>query len=138
VRTAASPLVRQTALGLIIAVSVAGGLLVSGGQAAGPAADPELALVLRFMAALKALMAAAMASAILWRLQEPVSLPRFAFYGLASAAMSAGPGLIWTTAAIGWGAMLLHGGLVGAAVLLWRDPVIAQRLAALVRRRRQV
>jgi len=46
------------------------------------------------------------------------------------------PGLIWGLAHILLGAVLLHGGLIAMAVLIWRDPTTRARLSEIVARRR--
>ena len=88
------------------------------------------------MAALKLLFAGAAAAAVLWRLGAPISATRWAGYALAAAAAWAGPGLIWGLAHIALGALLLHGGLIATAVLVWRDPATRARLSEIVARRR--
>jgi hypothetical protein len=50
--------------------------------------------------------------------------------------MAAGPVLIWGMVQVGAGALLLHAGLLASLLLLWRDPVVGARLAALVAKRR--
>ena len=52
--------------------------------------------------------------------------------------MAAGPVLIFEMAQIRLGALLLHAGLLAAALLLWRDPAVSARLGALVARRRAI
>ena len=52
--------------------------------------------------------------------------------------MAAGPVLIWDMVHIRLGALLLHGGLLATALLLWRDPAVGARLVALVTRRRAI
>ena len=84
---------------------------------------------------LKAAMAAAAIGAVLWRLGWPVSPVRFGLYALAGAAMVAGPGLIWTMAHVGLGALLMHAGLAAILVLLWRDPTVGDALHDMVKRR---
>ena len=99
-------------------------------------AGSELTRLLRFMAVIKGLFALGAVGAVLWRLGSDVSLPRFVTYGACCAAMVAGPGLIWSMAHVGLGALLLHGGLVAVLVLLWRDPAIPVRLEAALAMRR--
>jgi len=96
----------------------------------------DLTRLMRFMAGLKAMLALGAAAAVVWRLAAPVSLPWFAAYAVAGAAMAAGPGVIWGMAHVGAGALLLHGGLFATILLLWRDPAVGSRLAAMVERRR--
>ncbi len=126
-------------LTLVIAGAV-GATAVDGPTAAeaARAAGPELARLLRAMAALKVVLAAPVAAAVVWRLATPVSPWRLATYGLAGGAMAAGPGLIWSLSHVALGALLLHAGLFGALVLLWRDGAVRTRLAAAIAARRSV
>ena len=99
------------------------------------AADPDLTRLLRAMAALKLLFAAAAAAAMIWRLRSPIGPPRLTLYALAAGAMAAGPGLIWTMTHVALGAAMLHLGLLAALLLLYRDPETRLRLAAAIARR---
>ncbi len=103
---------------------------------AAQAAGPELTRLLRAMAALKLVFALGLLSATYWRLATPAASWRLASYVAAGAAMAAGPVLIWQLAHIRLGALLLHGGLLACALLLWRDPAVGTRLGAIVARRR--
>jgi hypothetical protein len=137
--TTLSPPTARTLLVLVTAASLAGGVLATGTPASASAialAGPDLTHLLRAMALLKVAMAAAMAAAVLWRFGAPVGPGRWAAYALACAAMAAGPGLIWQMAYVGTGALLLHAGLVAAALLLWRDPATSARLAVVIADRR--
>jgi hypothetical protein len=96
----------------------------------------DLTRLMRFMAGLKAMLAIGATAGVVWRLAAPVSLPWFAAYAVAGAAMAAGPGVIWGMAHVGAGALLLHGGLFATVLLLWRDPAVGSSLAAMVERRR--
>jgi hypothetical protein len=91
---------------------------------------------MRFMAALKALLAVGAAGAVVWRLGAPARAGRFAAYAVAGAAMAAGPGLIWGMSHVVAGSILLHGGLLATVVLLWRDPGTAAWLEGLIAARR--
>ncbi|MBA3811063.1 MAG: hypothetical protein H0X27_05355, partial [Caulobacteraceae bacterium] len=42
----------------------------------------------------------------------------------------------WNLTQVAAGAVLLHAGLIACILLLWRDPAVAPRLAALVAARR--
>jgi hypothetical protein len=124
---------------LILLCAVLVGYLTTSPAAAAAAVrhdGADLTRLMRFMAGLKALLAIGAASAVVWRLMAPVSVTRFGAYALAGAAMAAGPGLIWGMAHVGIGALLLHGGLFATILLLWRDPAVGKRLAAVVERRR--
>ena len=138
VRGVASPLVSRAMLLLVIGIAGAAGFATAAtqGSQASAYADPDLARLLRAMAVLKALIASGAVSAVLWRLGSSVTLPRLAGYALAGAAMAAGPGLIWSMTHLGAGALLLHGGLLACALLLWRDPEVSRRLAKMVAARR--
>ena len=92
-------------------------------------AGADLARLLRFMAVIKAAMALGALAAIWWRLGLAASPVRLSVYLATAAAMGAGPGLIWAMAHVAWGALLLHGGLFAALILLWRDPAVGTRLA---------
>ena len=99
-------------------------------------AGGELTRLLRFMAVIKGVLALGAVGALLWRLGSEISLGRFATYSACCAAMVAGPGLIWSMAHVGLGALLLHGGLIALLVLLWCDPAIPTRLEAALAMRR--
>ncbi len=134
---ATSPAAPRAALLLVVGVAAVAGLTIAAhGSQAAAYADPDLVRLLRAMAVLKALIASGAVAAVLWRLGAAVTLPWFAAYALAAAAMAAGPGLIWSMTHLGAGALLLHGGLLACALLLWRDPEVGRRLAAMVAARR--
>jgi hypothetical protein len=129
----------QMGLLLVVAGAAVAGLLVTGADASSAAvaqAGPELTRLLRAMAGLKLLMGVALVAGLLWRLGGPVGPVRFAAYAAAAAAIAAGPALIWGMVHVGVGAALLHGGLLAALLLLWRDPATGARLAAVIARRR--
>ena len=137
-----SPAAARLSIIVVIGAAVLVSLSVTPGEASRLAtaqAGADLVRLMRFMAALKGLMAACAAAAVLWRLAVPVSPGWLAAYALACGAMVAGPGLIWSMTLVGTGALLLHGGLLATIVLLWRDPQVVQRLDGLLiaRRRRQ-
>jgi hypothetical protein len=128
----------RTAAVLAMAGALVTGFVLTGHAAAARAAwrdGPDLARLLRAMAVLKMLMAAAVSAGVLWRLGSPARPLWLAGYGAATLAMWAGPGLIWDLSHLGAGALLLHGGLAGALVLLWRDPVAGARLAVVIARK---
>ncbi len=134
-----TPVVARALLVAVIALALAGGVLATdSAQTARLIASDggAWANLLRAMAALKVLFAGAAAAAVLWRLGAPISATRLSGYALAAAATWAGPGLIWGLAQIPLGALLLHGGLIATAVLLWRDLAIRTRLSQMTSRRR--
>jgi hypothetical protein len=136
---ALSPAIARALLAVVIAASFAAGLLATGKEASASAvalAGPDLTHLMRGMALLKALMAAGMAAAVMWRLGSPVTPPWWAAYALACAGAAAGPGLIWQMASVRAGAVTLHVGLLAALILLWRDPAVGARLAMIVAARR--
>ena len=138
-RSAWSPGLARAALLLIVAAAIAAALLAAGGETSVRAvqnAGADLTRLLRAMAMLKALMAACAIAAVVWRLGVAATPVWFTAYAAASAAMGAGPGLIWGMDHVGAGALLLHGGLLAGVLLLWRDPEVERRLAAMVAARR--
>ena len=137
--SALSPAIARALLAMVIAASFAAGLLATGTEASASAvalAGADLTHLLRAMALLKALMAAGMVAAVMWRLGSPVTLPWWAAYALACAAAAAGPCLIWQMASVSAGALILHVGLLAALILLWRDPAVGARLAMMIAARR--
>jgi len=120
-----SPFRARMLVAVAMASAAAAGLALSGHPAA---ADPALTRLLRAMAVIKVLIAAGAGAALYWRLAGPIGPWRLGAYAAAGAAMAAGPGLIWNMSHIAAGAALLHGGLVGTILLLWRDPGMAERL----------
>jgi hypothetical protein len=136
----AAPFVARTLLMAVIVLAFAAGLLAT--DRANTArlianAGRDWANLLRAMAALKMLFAGAASAAVLWRLGAPISATTWGGYALAAAGAWAGPGLIWGLAHILLGAVLLHGGLIAMAVLIWRDPAIHARLSEMVAGRRR-
>jgi hypothetical protein len=134
-----SPASRRAFILLATAAALIASLLATGSQATNLAIlhdGTALTRLMRFMAAIKGVMALAAAAAVLWRLGAAISLPRFGAYVVTCASMAAGPGLIWGMAHIGLGAILLHGGLFATIILFWRDPAVGAQLARIVDRRR--
>ncbi len=92
------------------------GMMTSGG-----AVDPELAMLLRFMAIVKAAMVIAAAVSVAWRLNGPVQPAAALAYVAAITSMAAGAGLIWQLEHVAAGAVMVHGGLAALAVVAWMD-----------------
>lgn len=136
--TLASAAGRWALAAALVAGAVLGLAATGPGETAAAVAQAgsELTRLLRFMALLKATMALGALAAVSWRLGVAVRPAWLAAYLLAGAGMAAGPGLIWGMAHVGLGALLLHGGLFGAIVLLWRDPAVSARLGAALDARR--
>lgn len=138
-RSIRSPNALRLLLLLLIAAAVTGGAFATSGAAAAQAvadAGSDLVRLLRVMAALKVGLALGATAAVSWRLGSAVTPAWFAAYAIACGAMGAGPALIWSMAHVGTGALLLHGGLAAVVLLLWRDPGVADRLAAMITARR--
>jgi hypothetical protein len=96
----------------------------------------SLTRLMRTMAVIKLTFAALAFTAIIWRLAAPITAGWLSGYTIATTGMAAGPGLIWGMVHIITGAILLHGGLLAAIILLWRDPAVGTRLAAIIQTRR--
>ena len=134
-----TPLIAKTLLLAVVALAIAGAMLVTDGATTAQviaSAGGDWANLLRAMAVLKLVFAGAATAAVLWRLGAPISATRWGGYALAAAASWAGPGLIWGLAHILLGTVLLHGGLIATAVLVWRDPATRARLSDIIARRR--
>jgi len=136
----AAPATARAVFAVALVAALGVGLLATGTQDSAhavAAAGPELTRLLRAMAAIKSVMAASAAAAVWWRLGMPVGPARLVAYALSGAAMASGPAIIWMMAHVGFGALLLHGGLAAAILLLWRDPAVGARLGVLVAARRR-
>ena len=105
---------------IVLAIAVVGaaafGLMTEGG-----AADPELALLLRFMAIVKAGIALGAAALVARRMRDPVQPAAALAYVAAASSMAAGAGFIWQLEHVAAGAVLVHGGLVALAAVAWMD-----------------
>jgi hypothetical protein len=135
-----TPTMLRAGILTIMTAGLIAGFIATGTEASNLAIlhdGAELTRLMRFMAAIKLVIAIAGAAAVLWRLGVAISLLWFTAYAVTCTAMVAGPGLIWGMAHVGLGALLLHGGLFGTIVLVWRDPAVAARLADMVAARRQ-
>jgi hypothetical protein len=137
--TIVSPTILRVGMLTIMTAGLMAGFLGTGTEASNLAIlhdGADLTRLMRFLAAIKLVLAIAAAAAVLWRLGVAISLPWFAAYAVTCAAMAAGPGLIWDMSHVGLGALLLHGGLFATVILVWRDPAVAARLADMVAARR--
>jgi len=136
---AISPTAARLGFLLVVCAAIAAGFVTTGADATAAAIardGADLTRLMRFMAGLKAMIAVGATAAVFWRMGTAITPPWFGAYALTTAAMAAGPGLIWGMAHVGVGALLLHGGLFATILLLWRDPAVARRLGALVAARR--
>jgi hypothetical protein len=128
------------AMVVLIAAAAVVGFAVTNAQTSAAAvaeAGADLVRLMRGMALIKLSMAALAGGAVLWRLlAAPIRAGWFAAYAVACAAMAAGPGLIWHMDAVRTGAALLHGGLLAAVILVWRDAAVDARLAEIIAARR--
>ena len=131
-------LVRQRSVGRI-AVLRAGLLmaclacaLVGWASAAGTshALEPELAVLLRGMAAIKGLLAVFVASLVCWRLGLPISARAAWAYATCSGLMFVACALIWQLAFMPLASALFHAGWMGALCVAWREGRQLPRAAA--------
>ena len=118
--SAASPAALRRLLVIGLAVSVASALWLAE-PSAYLQSDPQLAFLLRGMAALKALMVAAAAGVLWWRLGHPIGPGLAAVYLVGCCSMAAASVLVWQLSLIPLAALAFH--LGGFAVLLaaWSD-----------------
>ncbi len=121
---------RSVYLGAVVLAAAAGlAALALPGSAAARAADPDLTRLLAAMGLLKFAMAALAAGAVTWRLGLPAGAGAMAIYTGLGLAMGLSPGLIFAMTHVGLGALLLHVGLFGTLVLLWRDRAVGEALS---------
>lgn len=128
----ASAAARRATVLLFMAAGLVAGFVMTGQFAAAEAArlsGEDLARLLRGMAAIKAAIILPAIAVILWRLGVPASSTLMTAYTLAASAMTFSIGLIWHLAHVGPGALLMHAGLIGTVILLFRDKAVAERLA---------
>ena len=92
--------------------------------------EPRLALLLRFMAVLKAAAVLAATGLTCWRLGRPILQGMRLGYLAALAAMAAGPALIWSLTHVAAGAVLFHAGLFGFLLCALRDDALPLRRAS--------
>ena len=127
--TPAAPVARPARWGTLLVAGIAAAALL--GLALGdPAAllerDRELATLLRGMAAIKALLVAVAAAAVVWRLRRPASAPLALGYLAGVWAMAAATASIWQLTTIAAAAALFHAGEFALLLLAWRDGVGAR------------
>lgn len=129
-----TPLFRRGALLVFCSASVALAAALGHPDAA-ILGDPQLAFLLRGMAALKALMVLAAAAVCFWRLGRPTPFRTAAVYVVGSAALAGASMLIWRLSSIPLAAVVFH--LAGFAILVaaWRDEAVTLKF---VRRSRRV
>lgn len=89
--------------------------------------EPELVLLLRGMAVLKAGLALAAVALAFWRFGRPVSLLSAAGYVVGVSTLVAASVLIWFLSFIAGAAIAFHVGALGLLVLAWRDGRTAMR-----------
>ena len=83
--------------------------------------EPELAVLLRGMAAIKGLLALFAASLVYWRFGLPISARAAWAYATCAGLMFVACALIWQLAFIPLAAALFHAGGIGALCVAWRD-----------------
>jgi hypothetical protein len=129
----------QPALLIVACAAAGGGWLLAGNPAQSSllAGDAELAMLLRFMAAVKAAIALAVLGVTAWRLGHPASAAVGLLYVAAVALMSAAPGVIWQLAHVGIGAGLFHAGLLLLLGALVADRGEASQLVGVALRARR-
>ncbi len=124
IRTLGQRIGRRRAAWGVACVSAAAGFIATSptaSDAAIYAAGPDLAMLLRFMALVKAGFALGLVALSAWRLGFPASPRVAAAYLVACALMPAGAGLIWHLAHVITGAALFHAGLITVLALFWLD-----------------
>jgi len=129
---------RRGAFLFLVAAGLGAGFLLTGQVAAADAArlaGEDLTRLLRGMAAIKVAIILPAIAAIFWRLGAPASSALLAAYTASATAMALSIGLIWHMAHVGPGALLMHAGLIGTLVLLFRDKAVGEQLAMALKAR---
>jgi hypothetical protein len=85
------------------------------------AADPEIAFLLRGMAAIKVALVLGAIALIAWRLRRPVSPRCAAVYVVGAAVMAGATALIWQLTALPAAAVAFHIAEIALLVTAWRD-----------------
>jgi hypothetical protein len=83
--------------------------------------EPELAVLLRGMAAIKGLLAVFAASLVYWRFGLRISARAAWAYATCAGLMFVGCAVIWQLAFIPLAAALFHAGGMGALCVAWRE-----------------
>ena len=105
----------------VLFVAGVAGALAMGLSAPASVIDPDLAVLLRFMAVVKLGMALGTAALALWRLMLPIRPGLAVSYAVAVCGMALGSGLIWQSAFVAGSAVLVHAGLLLFGLAAWRD-----------------
>lgn len=128
-RPATAGLGPRAGLVLLTLAAVGGALALGPGSTA---IEPDLARVIRCMAAIKGVFAVAAFAACLWRLGRPAPGWRGAVYVAGPPLMAAGSLALWTMQFFGPAALGLHAGLIAvvAAALTDRDFIVLARRAS--------
>ena len=85
------------------------------------AVEPELAVLLRGMTAIKGLLAVLAASLVYWRFGLPISARAAWAYATCAGLIFVACALIWQLAFIPLAAALFHAGGIGALLVAWRE-----------------
>jgi hypothetical protein len=83
--------------------------------------EPELATLLRGMAAIKGLLAVLAAGLVCWRFGLPIASRAAWAYATCAGLMFVASALIWQLAFIPLAAALFHAGGIGALLVAWRE-----------------
>lgn len=115
---------RRAALATAVLLAATAGVLIGQDAAsirAAQAAGPELVRLLRFMAAIKGVLALGAVAGAWWRLGYPASARLATAVVAACTLMAAGSGVVWCMAHIVLGSVLFYAGLLSLAVLGYVD-----------------
>ena len=137
-RAGSAPLWRgilAASVGLAIAVAFLAGQDAASVRAV-ESAGPELTRLLRFMAAVKAVLAIGGIALVWWRSAYPATRRAMLAYVAACLSMAVAPGLIWSVAHVALGAILFHAGLALLLLVCWTDGASTQDLFRRRARRR--
>jgi hypothetical protein len=103
---------RRIVLGGALVIALATGAAIGSTYAPAAASDPDLLVLVRFMAFVKTVIALSAAAAVAWRLGADIARPLSAAYIASVALMALAPGLIWYEALLPLASGLFHSGLL--------------------------
>ncbi len=118
---------RRVALGGAIVITLATGAAIGAAYAPAATSDPDLLVLVRFMAFVKTVIALSAAAAVAWRLGADITRPLSAAYIASVALMALAPGLIWNEALLPLASGAFHSGLLLGLALAASDGLLKRR-----------
>jgi hypothetical protein len=118
---------RRIVLGGAIVIALATGAVIGSTYAPAAATDPDLLVLVRFMAFVKTVIALSAAAIVAWRFGSAIARPLSATYIASVSLMALAPGLIWYEALLPLASGLFHSGLLLGLALAAGDGLFKRR-----------